>query len=414
MLLTGVVSTNAQEMKTTEVPKISVFPTGNENAGFEKYFTGKSWLAPLTGNKDLNVPMFNVTFEPGCRNNWHSHTGGQILIAVGGIGYYQERGKSAQRLLPGDIVEIAPNVEHWHGAAPDSWFSHLAVECNPQTNKNTWQEPVSEEEYTKAVNAFTSPSQAPSNHATDRIKSCKENYTELFGGEALTGQGTDPEMMDILQKYIFGEVFRAGNLDKKTREMITCITLTTMQTLPQLKSHACAALNVGVTPVELRELVYLCAPFIGFPKTLNALATINEVFKERAISLPLEAQGTVTESDRYEKGAAIQTPLYGDEIKEMLKDVPGGLGSETARFLTEFCFGDIYTRNGLDIPTRELLIYCVLTTLGADSQLVSHGQSNIKLGNSREKLATAVVQCLPYIGFPPAIKALKIIKSLDE
>lgn len=141
---------NAQEMKT-EVPKISEFPTGNENKGFEQYFTGKSWLAPLTNNKKLSVPMFNVTFEPGCRNNWHTHTGGQILIAVGGAGYYQERGKAARRLLPGDVVEIAPDVEHWHGAAPDSWFSHIAVECNPQINKNTWLEPVNEKEYAKAV-----------------------------------------------------------------------------------------------------------------------------------------------------------------------------------------------------------------------------------------------------------------------
>ena len=85
----------------------------------------------------------------------------------------------------------------------------------------------------------------------DRIELCKKNYTTLFGGEALTGQGTDPEMMDILQKFIFGEVFRTGELDIKTREMITCVTLATMQTLPQLKAHAGAALNVGVTPVEL-------------------------------------------------------------------------------------------------------------------------------------------------------------------
>ena len=113
-------SINAQNMKKEEVPQnLSAFPVGKENAGFEQYFTGKSWLAPLTGNKDLNVPMFNVTFEPGCRNNWHSHTGGQILIAVGGVGYYQERGKAARRLLPGDVVEIAPDVEHWHGASQD-------------------------------------------------------------------------------------------------------------------------------------------------------------------------------------------------------------------------------------------------------------------------------------------------------
>jgi len=126
----------------------------------------------------------------------------------------------------------------------------------------------------------------------DRIERCKKNYTELFGGEALTGQGTDPEMMDILQKFIFGEVFRTGDLDKKTRELITCTILATMQTLPQLNAHAKAALNVGVTPIELREAIYLCAPFIGFPKTLNALNTINEVFKQQGIALPLERQRT--------------------------------------------------------------------------------------------------------------------------
>lgn len=142
----------AQSMKEKEVPQnLSAFPTGNENTGFEKFFTGKSWLAPLTTLKELNVPMFNVTFEPGCRNNWHSHSGGQILIAVGGIGYYQEYGKVAQRLLPGDVVEIAPDVKHWHGAAPDSWFSHLAIECNPQNNKATWLERVDDRQYTEAT-----------------------------------------------------------------------------------------------------------------------------------------------------------------------------------------------------------------------------------------------------------------------
>lgn len=141
---------NAQNMETT-VPEISAFPTGKPNVAYEQYFSGRSWLAPLTSMKELNVPVSNVTFEPGCRNNWHSHTGGQLLICVGGEGYYQEKGKPARRLKAGDVVEIAPDVVHWHGAAPDSWFSHLAVECNPQTNKNTWLSPVTDEEYAEAV-----------------------------------------------------------------------------------------------------------------------------------------------------------------------------------------------------------------------------------------------------------------------
>ena len=247
----------------------------------------------------------------------------------------------------------------------------------------------------------------------DRIDLCKQNYTALFGGEALTGEGTDPEFMAILQKFIFGEVFAVGDLDRPTRELITCTILSVMQTLPQLKAHATAALQVGVKPIELREAVYQCAPFIGFPKTLNAIGVINEVFREKGISLPLENQATTTEEDRYEKGHAIQHPLYGDEIAEKMADVPGGMGDDVARFLTAYCFGDIYTRGGLDVKTRELLIYCVLTTQGADAQLLPHALSNLKLGTSRETLVAAVIQCLPYVGFPPALKALNVIKDID-
>ena len=154
------------------------------------------------------------------------------------------------------------------------------------------------------------PTMAQTTENADRAEMCKENYRTLFGGEALTGQGNDPETMGILQKFIFGEVFATGDLTLKQREMITCITLATMQTLPQLKAHAGAALNVGVTPEELREVMYLTAPFIGFPKMLNAVGTVNEVFKERGISLPLEKQGTVTDDTRHEAGKAIQDTLY--------------------------------------------------------------------------------------------------------
>ena len=219
----------------------------------------------------------------------------------------------------------------------------------------------------------------------DRIEVCKQNYRTLFGGEALTGQGTDPEMMDILQKFIFGDVFQTGDLTLKQREMITCITLATMQTLPQLKAHAGAALNVGVTPEELREVMYLTAPFIGFPRMLNAVATVNEVFTERGISLPL--------------------------ITSVMEGVPGDMGKDVERFLTDYFFGDIYSRGALDLRTRELLGYCVLTTLEAESQLHSHYHGNITAGNSPEILTAAVIQCLPYIGFPAAIKALRIIKQ---
>ena len=141
-------SLNAQNM---EIPKkVSPFPVGDKlPEQFSKYFVGQAWLAPLTDDKRLNAPVSNVTFSPGCRNNWHSHTGGQLLIAVGGRGYYQKKGRPARALLPGDIVEIAPDVVHWHGAAPDSWFSHLAIEVPGENNSTEWLEPVGDEEYAK-------------------------------------------------------------------------------------------------------------------------------------------------------------------------------------------------------------------------------------------------------------------------
>ena len=244
-----------------------------------------------------------------------------------------------------------------------------------------------------------------------RTEICKQNYRRLFNGEALTDAGNDPEMMKMLQKYIFGEVFAVGSLDIKTREMLTVVSLSAQQALPQLKAHANAALNVGVTPIELRETVYLCAPFVGFPKTLHALGVINEVFAERGIKLPLESQGKTAEEERFAAGSAIQQPLYGNEIKEALAGLPGNMGEDAARFLTEFCFGDIYTRGGLDVKTRELLAIGILVTTGNMQTLQSHIAGSIRAGNSPETVTAAIIQCMPYVGFPNALNALKVLKD---
>ncbi len=125
-----------------------IFPIGAPNDGFAQYFSGQSYLAPVSTKQ---VSVFNVTFEPSCRNNWHIHHadegGGQILICVGGRGYYQEFGNDAVEMLPGDVINIPPGVKHWHGAAKDSWFSHLAVEVPAVNGSNEWLEPVSDEDY---------------------------------------------------------------------------------------------------------------------------------------------------------------------------------------------------------------------------------------------------------------------------
>ena len=137
-------------MSKEEYEKQLMFPIGEPNDAFAKYFVGQSYLAPLSKEQ---VGIFNVTFEPSCRNNWHIHKaengGGQILVCIGGKGYYQEWGKEARLLMPGDTVNIAPGVKHWHGAAKDCWFSHLAIEVPGEKTGTEWCEKVTDEEYSK-------------------------------------------------------------------------------------------------------------------------------------------------------------------------------------------------------------------------------------------------------------------------
>ena len=242
---------------------------------------------------------------------------------------------------------------------------------------------------------------------------CNKTYEKLFNSGWQPNTGEDAEFMDILQKYIFGEIFTVGELSMQTREMLTVTSLTVQQTLPQLKAHINAALNIGVTPIELREVIYQCAPFIGFPKTLNAIGVFNEVLKERGIETPLEACGTVNEDNRFEKGAKIQQPLYGDEIAKAMEGLPDDMGREVAEFLTEFYFGDICTRKGLDMKTRELMIISILTTSGNMEQLKSHINGAIKAGNTKEEITASIIQCLPYVGFPNTLNALKVLKELN-
>ncbi|GIL24350.1 MAG: carboxymuconolactone decarboxylase [Bacteroidota bacterium] len=245
----------------------------------------------------------------------------------------------------------------------------------------------------------------------NRTERAAKKFKELFATD-ITESKTDPELMTILQRMIFGEVFFIGNLDDKTRELITITVLTTNQTLPQLQAHTHAALNIGVTPIEIREVIYQCAPFIGYPKVLNAVETMNKVFESRGIKLPLEKQGTVKEENRFEKGKEKQAPLYGDKMKEYMADLPDALGIQIPTLLTESCFGDFYTRGGLDTKTRELMIFCSLAALGGtERQMASHAVGNLKIGNTKETLISAMVQAYPYMGFPRLSNAIAVIKE---
>lgn len=247
----------------------------------------------------------------------------------------------------------------------------------------------------------------------DRAERCEKKFAELFGGKPTVNEGSDPGFMRILQRFIFGEVSYTGSLDDKMRELITVTVLVVNQTLPQLKAHVGASLNVGCTPEEIREAVYQCAPFVGFPKTLNAIAAMNEVFSERGISLPLPDAATVTEEDRVKKGLALQEALYGTEIKDRYAWLHGEFAEAVPRWLTELCFSDFMTRKGLDGKTRELLTVVILAAMGgAEVQVRSHVEGALKAGNTAEEIVCALAHAMPYMGVPRLFNALNCAKEI--
>lgn len=395
----------AQETKMENKVFNQLFPQGEKlPEQFSKYFIGQAYLARLTANKDLNVPMSNVTFEPGCRNNWHSHTGGQLLVATAGRGYYQEQGKAARELKPGDVVEIAPNVVHWHGAAPDSWFSHLAIECNPQTNKTTWLDPVNDEQYTSATTSQT---------ANLRLSEAAiRNHDEWFPGYVSTAKQTDPELIEVFDNFAFDEVMQYGNLDRKTRIMVTMASSIAQHTVHEYKMMLRAALANGVTPVEIKEILYHAVPYVGIAKVIDFIGVANDFLAANGISLPVEPQSTTSPETRYEKGLALQKDIFGERIDKMYAAAPDNQ-KHIQRYLSANCFGDYQTRTGLTVQQRELLTFSMLISLGGcESQVKGHIGGNVAVGNGKDTLLAVVTQLLPYNGYPRTLNAIACLNEV--
>lgn len=403
--------------------KISAFPVGDKlPETFSKYFVGQAYLARLTRNGALNCPISNVTFEPGCRNNWHSHTGGQILVAVGGRGYYQAAGEPARELLPGDVVEIAPDAVHWHGAAPDSWFSHLAIETNPQTNRNTWLGPVDDAHYSAATAATASTSaSATASAAVSSAKSVAprlraaavETRAQLFSGCESELAATDPELIEIFDNFAFGEVAGYGDLDTPTRMMCILASCIAAQGQAEFRTMLAGALNAGVTPVEAKEVLYQAVPYVGMAKVLDFVHIANDVLVTRGVALPLEGQSTTSPGTRFERGLAVQKAIFGAGHIDALREAAPEGQKHIQDYLSMNCFGDFVTRGGLDARTRELLTFSMLLTLGGcEPQLKGHIRGNLNLRNDKRTLLTVITQLLPYVGYPRSLNAIACLNEV--
>ena len=369
-----------------EKREMSVFPTGKPNDAYARYFVGQSYLNMLSTDQ---VTMGNVTFEPGCRNNWHIHHarkgGGQMLLVTAGNGYYQEWGKEPVALYPGAVVHIPPEVKHWHGAAPDSWFQHLAIEVPGEGCTNEWCEAVSDEEYA----------------------ACESNVPAFARHCGLSD--TDPEFTERFNHFALREVADSGDLDGRTRMLAILAALAGSQGTDEFGALLPAALETGVRPVEVKELLYQAVAYLGIGRVLPFLRVVNEVFARRGIKLPLEGQLGTTLENRLEKGSQAQVDIFGERMRDFWKSGPEE-SRHINRWLAENCFGDYYTRNGLDYRQREMITFCFLAAQGGcEPQLASHIAANIRLGNDKAFLIQIISQWVPFIGYPRCLNALRCV-----
>ena len=239
-----------------------------------------------------------------------------------------------------------------------------------------------------------------------------KKHEELFPGHESKLKKTDPEPIGLFDNRAFDEVIRQSKLETKTRVMMILVSTIAGQALGEYRVMLGAALHVGVTPIEIKEILYQSVPYVGIAKVFDFLNATNDEFQAKGISLPLEGQSTTTPETRREKGLAIQKAIFGEMIEGMYQQSPKDQ-LHIQEFLSANCFGDYYTRRGLDIKTRELLTFAMLISLGGcEPQVKGHIQGNASVGNNKEVLLDVVTQLLPYIGYPRTLNALRCLNEV--
>lgn len=222
---------------------------------------------------------------------------------------------------------------------------------------------------------------------------------------------TDPEFAERFEYFAFDEVPNEENqqLDEKTRYMAILAALIGCGGVEAYKEMLPKALENGITPIAAKEIVYQAADYLGYGRMLPLLNAANEVLTERGVDLPLEEQSTTTLDDRLEKGIEAQVKIFGEHMKETWKS------GHINRWLAENCFGDYYTRNGLELAERELITFCFLMAQGGcEPQLIAHAQGNMNMGNDKDFLIKVISQCLPYIGYPRSLNAVACVNKAVE
>lgn len=225
---------------------------------------------------------------------------------------------------------------------------------------------------------------------------------------------TDPEFTSLFRDFVFDEVGSYGNLDAHTRYLAVLATLLGCQGMDTFRETLPEALEAGVTPVEVKETVYQATAYLGLGRVRPFLTIVNEVLEAQGIALPLPPQGTTTPENRRKAGTQAQVDIFGPHMETFWCS-----GPEESRhinyWLASNCFGDYYTRTGLDKKQREMITFCFIAAQGGcEPQLTSHAEANMRVGNDKEFLIQVISQCLPYIGYPRSLNALRCVNEAEK
>lgn len=240
----------------------------------------------------------------------------------------------------------------------------------------------------------------------------QKNHDDLFPGLESTLAITDPEFISYFDDFAFDEVLDHGSLEPRLRLMTQLASTIASQALTEFRVLLGAALTVGVSPIELKEVVYQAVPYVGVAKVVDFLHSTNDVLRDRGVELPLSGQSATTPETRMEVGIAVQKRIVGDDAVDAMYAKAPEDEQHIQRYLSGNCFGDTVARHGLDLATRELLTFAMLVSLGGcEPQVAGHVRGNLNVGNDRATLLAVLTQLVPYIGYPRTLNGLRV---LDE
>lgn len=244
-------------------------------------------------------------------------------------------------------------------------------------------------------------------------ETARKNHDQLWPDYQSEFAKTDPELIAIFDNFAFDEVIQHSKMDTKTRLIVIMASTIGSQSLTEFEMMLYAALNVGVSPVEIKEVVYQSVPYCGINKVIDFLKTTNEIFKEKNIALPLEGQAVTTSEDHFEKGLAVQKKIVGAETVDKMRQKSAKDVVHFQDFLALNCFGDYVSRKGLSPQIRELVTLSILIALGGvEPQMKGHIAANANVGNDRNTLIDLVTQLLPYVGYPRTLNALNCVNEI--